>query len=45
MLKKILVSQVRLGMHIHALEGAWIDHPFWKTKFVIKDHNDLAKLH
>ncbi|HSI52809.1 HD-GYP domain-containing protein [Ideonella sp.] len=45
MLKKISVSQVRLGMHIHALEGAWIDHPFWKTKFVIRDHNDLAKLH
>jgi HD-GYP domain-containing protein (c-di-GMP phosphodiesterase class II) len=44
MLKKILVSQVRLGMHLHALEGAWIDHPFWKSKFVIRDHEDLAKL-
>jgi putative nucleotidyltransferase with HDIG domain len=44
MLKKIPVSQVRLGMHLHALEGAWIDHPFWKTKFVIRDHEDLAKL-
>jgi len=44
MLKKIQVSQVRLGMHIHALEGAWMDHPFWKTKFVIRDPQDLAKL-
>ncbi|MBK7614093.1 MAG: HD-GYP domain-containing protein [Burkholderiales bacterium] len=44
MLKKIPVSQVRLGMHLHALEGAWIDHPFWKSKFVIRDHEDLAKL-
>ncbi|MFZ2989636.1 HD-GYP domain-containing protein [Ideonella sp.] len=44
MLKKIAVSQVRLGMHIHALEGAWIDHPFWKSKFVIRDSEDLSKL-
>jgi len=44
MLKKIPVSQVRLGMHLHALEGAWIDHPFWKTKFIIRDREDLAKL-
>ena len=44
MLKKIPVSQVRLGMHLHALEGAWIDHPFWKTKFVIREAADLRKL-
>jgi len=45
MLKKIPVSQVRLGMHLHALEGAWIDHPFWKSKFVIREREDLVKLH
>jgi putative nucleotidyltransferase with HDIG domain len=44
MLKKITVDQVRLGMHIHALEGAWIDHPFWKSKFVIRDGAELAQL-
>ncbi len=31
-------------MHIHALNGAWIDHPFWKSKFVIEDPDDLKKL-
>ena len=31
-------------MHIHALKGAWMDHPFWKSKFVINDPADLAKL-
>jgi HD-GYP domain-containing protein (c-di-GMP phosphodiesterase class II) len=31
-------------MHLHALEGAWMDHPFWKTKFVLKDPADLSKL-
>jgi HD-GYP domain-containing protein (c-di-GMP phosphodiesterase class II) len=44
MLKKIPVSDVRLGMHLHSLEGAWIDHPFWKTRFVLQDAADLAKL-
>ena len=44
MLKKIRVDEVRLGMHLHALEGAWIDHPFWKTRFVISDAGDLRKL-
>ncbi len=45
MLKKITVEQVRQGMHLHALEGAWIDHPFWKTRFVISDAGVLRKLH
>jgi HD-GYP domain-containing protein (c-di-GMP phosphodiesterase class II) len=44
MLKKIRVDQVRLGMHLHALEGAWMDHPFWKTRFIIRDAEQLKKL-
>jgi HD-GYP domain-containing protein (c-di-GMP phosphodiesterase class II) len=44
MLKKINVSQVRLGMHLHAMEGAWIDHPFWKTRFVLRETSDLERL-
>jgi putative nucleotidyltransferase with HDIG domain len=43
-LKKIHVDQVRLGMHIHELCGPWIDHPFWKTKFVLGDSAELTKL-
>ena len=44
MLKTIPTDKVTLGMHIHALNGAWIDHPFWKTKFVLEDIADLNKL-
>ena len=44
MLKKIRVDEVRLGMHLHELCGAWIDHPFWKTRFVLSDPQDLEKL-
>lgn len=42
MLKKIPVAELRLGMHLHALEGRWIDHPFWKTRFVVRDLADLS---
>ena len=44
MLKTIRVEQVRLGMHLHRLEGSWINHPFWKTRFVLTDPADLARL-
>lgn len=44
MLKTIPTNQVTLGMHIHALSGAWIDHPFWKSKFILEDVEDLKKL-
>ncbi|OYU73985.1 MAG: hypothetical protein CFE45_35900, partial [Burkholderiales bacterium PBB5] len=27
-LKQIPVAQVRLGMHLHALDGDWMAHPF-----------------
>jgi putative nucleotidyltransferase with HDIG domain len=45
MLKKIAVEELRLGMHLHELCGGWLDHPFWKTKFVLENPADLAKLH
>jgi HD-GYP domain-containing protein (c-di-GMP phosphodiesterase class II) len=44
MLKKIPVSQLRLGMHVHAMEGPWMSHPFWRTRFVIHSMADLQLL-
>ncbi len=44
MLKKIRVEQLRLGMHLHEVCGGWLDHPFWKTRFVLTDPADLARL-
>jgi HD-GYP domain-containing protein (c-di-GMP phosphodiesterase class II) len=43
-LKLVPVDQVRLGMHLHALDGPWLDHPFWKTRFVLRDPADLKRL-
>jgi putative nucleotidyltransferase with HDIG domain len=42
MLKKISVEHLRLGMHLHAFCGSWMDHPFWRNKFVITDEKDIA---
>ena len=44
MLKKIAVSDLCLGMHLHALCGNWLNHPFWRAKFVMTDPADLAML-
>jgi len=44
MLKKIPVEQVRLGMHLQAFCGAWLDHPFWRTKFVLTDPQDIVAI-
>jgi HD-GYP domain-containing protein (c-di-GMP phosphodiesterase class II) len=45
MLKKIATADLRLGMHLHALEGPWLAHPFWRTKFVLADTADLSAVH
>jgi len=33
-----------MGMYIHELKGPWMDHPFWRSKFVLNDPVDLQKL-
>lgn len=44
MLKKIAIADLRVGMYIHEFCGGWMDHPFWRSKFAVKDVNDLAKV-
>jgi putative nucleotidyltransferase with HDIG domain len=43
-LKRIPVAHLRVGMHLHALEGAWLDHPFWRSRFVIDDPKVIRQL-
>lgn len=31
-------------MFIQGFDGSWLDHPFWRTRFVIETHRDLAKV-
>jgi HD-GYP domain-containing protein (c-di-GMP phosphodiesterase class II) len=31
-------------MHVKSMEGSWLDHPFWKSGFQIKDDTDIRQL-
>lgn len=42
MLKRIDVKHLTLGMYLHEFCGSWMEHPFWRTKFVLTDPNDLV---
>ncbi len=44
MLKKISVDQLTLGMHLKEFCGSWMEHPFWRTAFVITDPKDLEAI-
>lgn len=44
MLKKIPVSQLRLGMYVQELVGSWMDSPFWQKSFALDDPAALDKL-
>jgi HD-GYP domain-containing protein (c-di-GMP phosphodiesterase class II) len=44
MLKKITVQQIQLGMHLKEFCGSWMEHPFWRTGFVITDPKDIASI-
>ena len=44
MLKRISVSDLRVGMYLHELGGAWLDHPFWRASFKIEDTQSLQKI-
>ena len=41
MIKRITVEQLRLGMFIHELGCAWMDHPFWRKTFLLDEPKDL----
>ena len=44
MLKKIRVDQLMVGMHIKEFCGSWMEHPFWRTGFVVTDPKDIASV-
>lgn len=44
MLKKINVNEVKLGMYINGFCGSWLDHPFFKKKFLLQKEKDLISI-
>lgn len=44
MLKRIPVTDIKLGMYISEFCGSWMEHPFWKTKFLLDNPADLESI-
>ncbi len=44
MLKKIHVKQLTTGMYLKAFCGSWMDHPFWRSAFVITNNKDIEAI-
>jgi putative nucleotidyltransferase with HDIG domain len=41
MLKRIAVNQLTLGMHLKEFCGSWMEHPFWRSGFVLTEPKDI----
>ena len=44
MIKKITISQLRLGMYVSDLNCGWLDHPFMVNHFKVDDEAIIAKI-
>jgi HD-GYP domain-containing protein (c-di-GMP phosphodiesterase class II) len=44
MIKKIRSEQLRIGMHVHEFCGSWMDHPFWRSKFIVRTEAELKRI-
>ena len=44
MLKRIQIQDLALGMFVQEFCGSWMDHPFWRSKFLLEDPSDLARI-
>ncbi|GAA0779942.1 cyclic di-GMP phosphodiesterase [Castellaniella ginsengisoli] len=44
MIKKVPVSQLCVGMYVHDLGGSFLDHSFWRTRFLIQNERKLRRV-
>lgn len=44
MLRRVPLDEVRIGMFVHAMEGSWLRHPFWRKRFLLDSEHDLRRL-
>ena len=44
MQRRIPLSMLRTGMFVHAIEGSWLSHPFWRRRFLLRSDSDIAAL-
>lgn len=44
MLRNIPCTQARLGMYIQGFGGSWINHPFWRAKFLLSTDEQVERV-
>jgi HD-GYP domain-containing protein (c-di-GMP phosphodiesterase class II) len=44
MLFHLKPEQVEIGMFVDDFEGRWIDHPFWRSRFMVETADQLARI-
>lgn len=44
MKRRILPEQVTKGMYVCGFGGSWIDHPFWRIRFILKSQKDIERI-
>ena len=44
MIKKVPVSQLCVGVYVHDLGGSFLEHSFWRSRFLIQNERKLKKL-
>ncbi|MBP6599244.1 MAG: HD-GYP domain-containing protein [Giesbergeria sp.] len=44
MLKRIRTQDLTLGMFLHEFCGSWMEHPFWRSQFLLQDPQDLLRI-
>lgn len=44
MLKRIPTEQLRPGMYLQELCGSWMEHPFWRTRFLLNNPEDIRRI-
>lgn len=44
LLKRIPIDQLRCGMFIHEFCASWLDHPFWRSAFLLDDPATLKRI-
>ncbi|HEX5392822.1 MAG TPA: HD-GYP domain-containing protein [Rhodocyclaceae bacterium] len=44
MLKKIAIQHLRRGMYIQEFCASWMEHPFWRSAFLLRDPKDFTRI-
>jgi HD-GYP domain-containing protein (c-di-GMP phosphodiesterase class II) len=43
-LKKVAVNRLTVGVFVQGFDESWLKHPFWRSKFLIKDRATLREV-